>query len=300
FEELREGEEEGRWNTTLEKYAYFARESLKRKEWKNFPRALYYFYAQKISSEWGDDGAEKTFEIVKQETGDAEEPFFLFINYVEPHSLYLPPKKYARKFLDTDLDEAYDYASVSPTEFIGTEDEEKADVLERLYDAELNYLDTKLERLFDHINASTDRENIFIFVGDHGELFGKNGLWEHHGSLDEEVLKVPMIVHGNCREGIEGMVELKEIYNYTLSIQRGNDYSFEKEAAFAEYDGFSCHMWKEAPETAIDRSATAVITKDSQLLDIGGDRRVLKGKAGEKIHKGLTEFLEKSTLEIDF
>ena len=48
-----------------------------------------------------DSGAEETNRVVKQKLGKLdEEPFFLFLNYTEPHIDYKPPFPYSHKFTD--------------------------------------------------------------------------------------------------------------------------------------------------------------------------------------------------------
>ena len=108
-------------------------------------------------------------------------PFFLFLNYYDPHSPfgapepftfeYLPPERRSRQALN-----------------------ERANWVD-LYDGEIKYTDLHVGRLFDGLRERGAWDDTLVIVtADHGELFGEHGLWGHGESLSQEEIHVPMIV----------------------------------------------------------------------------------------------------------
>lgn len=186
-----------------------------------------------------DSGARKTNKMVKEKLSREEEPFFLFLNYVEPHSPYLPPIPYSHRFLDSktttpsvieskatqDLD--YSLGENEP-------DEEFLEFLKKLYDGEIRYLDSKLKKLYSLIRAKFPN-TIFIFTSDHGEMFFENGLFRHKpGGFYKEVKEVPLIevVPGRDSQVVSGPIELRSLSDHVLSLSDG-DFSPLESTGFA-------------------------------------------------------------------
>jgi arylsulfatase A-like enzyme len=108
-----------------------------------------------------------------------QRPFFLFLNYFDPHAPYLPPARFAGRFLPP-----------------GTRpDPRRAAHAVRLYDAEILYMDHHLGRLLHWLE---DRgwldATLVVVTSDHGELLGDHGTWGHERYLWEPLLRVPLIV----------------------------------------------------------------------------------------------------------
>ncbi|MFB6095229.1 MAG: sulfatase [Halodesulfurarchaeum sp.] len=278
FHDLVHGEEE--WDSTARKYIDFVARSVRELSPKSLLNGAYYLLTQKFgrSPDWGDDGALFVEERVKEK--NIEEPFFLFVNYVEPHFPYMPPEEYAERWLDHDLDKVYDVASVPPHRRLGTEDEEAAEILQALYDAELRYLDDRIRELHRHLEEATDRDTIFIVTSDHGEFFGENGLWEHHGGLGEEVLHVPLVTAGGHDDGGTGIVELRDLFDYIQGIPDGEETFQEREEVLAEYLGIGSHVW-EHDFGEYDRCVVA--RRDIEGLDIVTEAG--EGDPGRRVRK---------------
>lgn len=145
-----------------------------------------------------DSGARKTNRKVGEKLEDAEEPFFLFLNYVEPHYPYLPPFPYSHSFLDLK-------ASPGKIKEKGSQDlgrysvgenepsEEELEFLKKIYDSEIKYLDSRLKKLYEYLKERYP-DTVFIFTSDHGEQFSENGLFVHKtGGFYREVKEVPLI-----------------------------------------------------------------------------------------------------------
>lgn len=64
------------------------------------------------------------------------------------------------------------------------------------YLKEVSYVDKHLGRLFRFLKSSPDAERTLLVVtSDHGEAFGEHGSRYHAGTLYEELLRVPLLVH---------------------------------------------------------------------------------------------------------
>ena len=108
-----------------------------------------------------------------------EEPFFLFLNYFDPHAPYAPPPRFARAFLPPGVLPDPTALRQAPA----------------LYDGEIRYADDELGRLFRWLRARGLWERTLVVVtADHGELLGERGDWGHERWLWEPLVHVPLIV----------------------------------------------------------------------------------------------------------
>lgn len=107
------------------------------------------------------------------------EPFFLFLNYFDPHAPYAPPAPWLRSFLPPGEEPNLRSARQAPA----------------LYDAEILYMDSELGRLFRELRERGLWERTLIVVtSDHGELLGERGEWGHERFLWEPLVRVPLLV----------------------------------------------------------------------------------------------------------
>ncbi|MBL8897510.1 MAG: sulfatase [Planctomycetes bacterium] len=134
---------------------------------------------------------------------DAAEPLFLWAHFFDPHTPYGPPAPFDRKYYG-DGDPAQPSAEPIPPQFL----EELAapfpvrDVAfpRAQYRAEVDYLDHELGRLLARLEERR-RPRVLLFVADHGESLGENGIYFNHGGLLPQVLRVPCIL---VVDGLEG------------------------------------------------------------------------------------------------
>lgn len=155
-----------------------------------------------------DDGSRRVSDTaiqwLKQTSAqaDRDEPFFMFLNYLDPHSPYLPPKDARRVFADkTFSDDEYkrlSSISVSAKEYhMGQLDISNQEfiALHTLYDEEILYTDRQLGRLLDHMRETNILDDtLVIIIGDHGENIGDHGLMAHRFSLNQTLVHVPFLV----------------------------------------------------------------------------------------------------------
>ena len=134
----------------------------------------------------------------------ADEPFFLFLRHMDPHSPYLPPRPFDRLFYGGDefdpanhsMQPVYafkpfaDYLSSWIPE--GCTDQE---YVVAQYDGAVAYLDACVESILRRVAAlGLDRDTIVVFTADHGEtLYEHDCYFDHHG-MYECTLVVPLII----------------------------------------------------------------------------------------------------------
>lgn len=110
---------------------------------------------------------------------EGPEPFFLFLNYFDPHIPYWPPPGHRRIFLPP---------GVKPNPRARRQ-------LSPLYDSEIRYMDGQIGRLFRFLREEGLWERTLVVVtGDHGELLGERGRFGHGKTLWEPVVRVPLVV----------------------------------------------------------------------------------------------------------
>jgi arylsulfatase A-like enzyme len=252
-----------------------------------------------------DSGARRTTRHAKKWATDADDPFFMFLNYHEPHLEYDAPDEYVERVTpegreppsaDDVNQEAWDYVAGD-----AEMDESDFETLRLLYDAELQYLDARLGQLFDRLESEGMlSETLVVVTSDHGENLGDHELMGHQYCLYDTLMHVPLVVRGpGVEPGLrEGLVELRDLYG-TLLAAAGIDDSPEfdlrgdpdREAVGAEYWQPPCptaelrSTYGELPDRVqrFDRGLQAVRTREwklvvgtdgsTQLYDVAGDPR---------------------------
>jgi arylsulfatase A-like enzyme len=136
------------------------------------------------------------------------QPFFLFVNYFDPHAMYAAPAEFEARFgvdeLRARLADVPGWNRVSAGDasvwrsVVAGEVEPTADALaylEAAYLAEVAFMDHQIGRLVSKLQSIGvfDRATI-ILVADHGEFLGENGLFSHGCRLDPELTEIPLLV----------------------------------------------------------------------------------------------------------
>lgn len=154
------------------------------------------------SPDWVRSGARVNQALEEALPIEAAEPVFLWAHYFDPHTPYGPPAPFDRKYYGAG-DPAQPSAEAIPPQFL----EELAapfpvrDVAfpRAQYRAEVDYLDHEIGRLLARLEAR-QRPRVLLFVADHGESLGENGIYFNHGGLVPQVLRVPCLL---IAEGVE-------------------------------------------------------------------------------------------------
>ena len=113
-------------------------------------------------------------------------PFFLTVGLQSGHLPFPVPPDFPRRFGPARIDFPIDAATFP---------KEKAGVAMDLYADGLAYADLQLDHLFRRLRelGLWDR-TVVIVTGDHGEAFYEHGGPAHANGIDEEVMRVPLIV----------------------------------------------------------------------------------------------------------
>ena len=185
---------------------------------------------------------EYTDKVVKEfiDSDSNRKPWFVFINFMEPHMPYLPPEPYRSQYLKPGqeitarVDSAIRYAEPLQAGTLKlTRDE--LDAMVAIYDGAINYNDKVVEDIIKHIQGRGELDNtIVIVLSDHGELFGEHNFFVHGGMLPRQLINIPLIIR--YPKVIEKpavrdeLVSICDIYN-TLSGYLGLEEQSIKSAA---------------------------------------------------------------------
>jgi uncharacterized sulfatase len=142
--------------------------------------------------------------FVEQEMGGTTDcPHFVFVNLMETHLPYSPPKEFvetfvpsygdswARGFLRALNSRAGDWFTPPEAPF----SELEARALIQMYDAEVAYQDYLLAELLEVLDQPAHRDRtLVVFVADHGEMLGEHHLMGHAFGVFQELVHVPLFI----------------------------------------------------------------------------------------------------------
>ena len=131
---------------------------------------------------------------------EGDEPWFLWLHYMDPHGLYDPPEEH-RVFrsdvpdpIPDDPGHVAEY-NVPPGCRMDDGRVDAARVRD-LYDGEVRFADAEIGRLLDALRASGELERTIVVVtADHGENLGEHRDWFEHGrDAYETTCRVPLVL----------------------------------------------------------------------------------------------------------
>jgi arylsulfatase A-like enzyme len=167
--------------------------------------AVRWFHRHTFLEGVGARGSDLTDRAIRWMTSRGDKPFFLFVNYMDPHDGYDPPEPYRTRFADGvapikgfvrwdhDKDRAIDSNTFVRDKLPKMKPKDWQDLID-LYDGEIAFLDAQLGRMFDVMRERGLLDNTIVIVtADHGELFGEHGLAYHFKSLSEEETQDPLL-----------------------------------------------------------------------------------------------------------
>lgn len=163
-----------------------------------------------------------TSEAIKLSDRIRQEPFFLFLNYNDTHSPYQAPRPFDRYFMDEFFPQLYRLKQYFFRIWKKYDKSIWDAYLRSQYDGSVAYLDSQLGRLFSYFKKTGIYDSSLIIIcGDHGELLGEHGLYEHHSKMYEGVVKVPLLIKFpfSSRVGRENKpINLVDVFSTILSI----------------------------------------------------------------------------------
>jgi arylsulfatase A-like enzyme len=167
-----------------------------------------------------DDGAAEAGAVVRDWfSGPRERPLFGFVNLIECHSPYLPPRPWndlgpvARMRAAS---EARQYLTMGAVwKACAGAFDVPDDALERmrhLYARSVRLMDDWLADVLQAIDAASRLDDTLVLVtSDHGENFGEGGLMAHAFSLDQRLLHVPLVAAGPGAPADPGVASLTDV-----------------------------------------------------------------------------------------
>lgn len=152
----------------------------------------------------GDQGGRGTLENFRRwfERRDRDRPFFAFVNFLEAHHPFDPPREVRRERLghipaDEQVSNEWIMAHQAGLHVPGEVDWGR---VRDLYDGDVNATDRLLAELLAMLEEDGALSSTVVIVtSDHGELIGERELVSHQFSVLEPLLAVPMVVRAPGR-----------------------------------------------------------------------------------------------------
>ncbi len=232
-----------------------------------------------------------------------EDPYFLFVNYLDVHR---PNRRPATEEIPLEdevvipryfpiLTEVFRHKPLTP-------DVERG--LVNSYDRELAQLDRELARLLDFLESDGRVDHTAVIVtSDHGEFFGEHDLIDHMMHLHNEVVDVPLVVKGpGVRPGRSSKpVQSVDIFPTALELmglapvqsQGASIFGDERHPIVSEwYSSANGHLRDPRYNQRFERNLTALregelrffLHEDgeSELYDVSVDPRETRDVASER------------------
>lgn len=228
-----------------------------------------------------------------QNEANQQQPFFYFINYLEPHLPYKPQESYARQFLPEHI--SYEKAmeiEQNPWEYITGNreyDSSTFDIFKSLYKAELSYIDDNIRKLVNTLKQEDLYEDTsIIIVGDHGENIGDHELMDHQYSLHQSLINVPLIIKDDQiqPERIGGPIELRDLYPTILDIAdldyKGNSSISQHSLIDSEARDFAVSEYR-APQPSLESLRAKVGNDISGMKKLDRTYRAIQGNGWKLI-----------------
>ncbi len=230
---------------------------------KTVVNAAYGKYLSKSRKMGGKNTTRRAKKWIANRSG-SDDPFFFFINYLEPHLEYWPPERYRKMFLSDGINTGQlDKINQDPWEYIAGQSElteEDFELLAQLYAGEIAYVDALIGQLYQTLEeCGLLEETCLVITGDHGENIGDHGLMDHQYSLYDTLLHVPLIIQSpevfSGGTQVSEFVEVRDIYPTILDLAGQKPPSRADVSTHnlvqGEYREFICGEYR-APQPSMD------------------------------------------------
>ena len=170
-----------------------------------------------------DKVTDKTIESARRMSA----PFFLYVHYTDPHAPYQPPEPYRELFgplpeiSEADravlnkwnnyyMDRVLFEIGLNKKRHFGDLSASARERLRMLYDGEARFIDDQVSRLLKYIEKEHPN-TLVILTADHGEELWEHGSVGHGKTVFEELIHVPLIIHGRGLAAMESDVPVETI-----------------------------------------------------------------------------------------
>lgn len=135
------------------------------------------------------------------ETRASDDPFFLWVHYMDPHYPWIPPSEFLpadAEFTRFEIGRLWHTVAHEYKKENASIDDETVAQISKLYDAEIRRTDAGIRRLVSTLKEQDAFENTLITIaGDHGtELHDHGGFSHGPDTLYQEIVHVPLLFHG--------------------------------------------------------------------------------------------------------
>lgn len=140
------------------------------------------------------DAETLTDEVLDWVTDHADEDFFLWVHYMDPHRPYgidVEDPAFGAPAGDEEIRNLMSKAGIHPEDVTPAERDRLVD----LYDSDVRYTSDHVSRLLDGFDdLGIWAETGVVFTADHGEEFGDHGYYYHRNRPYDELVHVPLVV----------------------------------------------------------------------------------------------------------
>lgn len=234
-----------------------------------------------------DRGARTATRLAREWIGQGDEPFFLFMNYMDCHLPYRLRRLERYRFVAPNERSRVDAISLDPFAVMAGAlewSEENIAGIQALYDGCLNYLDRQVGELVALLKRrGLFEDTLIIITSDHGESFGEHGLFDHQYGLYENLVRVPLVMHlpkgetaGLDREGLFQLADLFPALSHYLEnavqgvAKEGIFSGHHRQAVLAEYLVPNLRAFERRFSTAdvsrFDHGLRAIISDNFKLI----------------------------------
>ncbi|NCG21037.1 MAG: sulfatase-like hydrolase/transferase [Rhodobacterales bacterium] len=159
---------------------------------------------------------------------EGEQPWFMFLNYMEVHSPRTPSMASREAILSP---EVMELGFVTETGFEAVREHTRGrrtytdaehEAILGVYDASMRDLDLTTVELLDALEAGGYLENtIVVLTSDHGESFGEHGIYGHNYSVKDTLVHVPLVIRapGRVASGrVDHPVSVRDLFGTLITL----------------------------------------------------------------------------------
>jgi arylsulfatase A-like enzyme len=152
-----------------------------------------------LATEWDRTRAISDDGVAWLAAARPDEPFFLWLHYVNPHAPYAPPAPWDGAFapdaVGPRLPIVESFRGGIPRQWV-VAGKDRLSQYVALYDGEIAAVDSQVGRVLDALSASRVADRTLVVVtSDHGESLGEHDYYFDHGEdLFDPCLRIPLLV----------------------------------------------------------------------------------------------------------